>query len=369
MKSINGNIKNLNEKLFGRFSVRNSIFTKKRILFCENRPFITWGIIAYIVPKGKSFNTNTPILEIEDDIPFADGDIIAIQKNGTANVVWEVNTKHNALYVTDICNSKCIMCPQIERILPRYKECSTILDIVNLKNINEIGITGGEPTTDINRLIELLKKIAKKSPKIKVHILTNGRCFADINNVMKMISLKDVQISYGIPLYSDVAEIHDYIVGVDGAFKETLQGIYNLGKYKQNIEIRTVILKQNYMQLKDLAVFIYRNIPFINHVVLMGMEYHGNAEINYDLIAIDPIEYKQELFESVREYVRYNLNIDIYNIPLCLVDKRIRKFCRDSISTWKKIYLPQCELCKCKNKCSGVFETSFKQSSNIQSLL
>lgn len=141
--------------------------------------------------------------------------------------------------------------------------------------------------------------------------------------------------------------------------------MYNLGLYHQKIEIRTVILKQNYKKLRDLATFIYRNIPFVCHVALMGMEYHGNAETNYDLISIDPIDYKQELFEAIREYVRYDMIVDVYNIPLCLADDNIKDFCRDSISTWKKSYLPQCESCSCKVECCGVFETSFKHSKNI----
>lgn len=60
------------------------------------------------------------------------------------------------------------------------------------------------------------------------------------------------------------------------------------------------------------------------------------------------------------------MNIDVYNTPLCLVDKRIDKYCRDSISTWKKTYLPQCDNCSVKDVCSGVFETSFRHSDNIK---
>ena len=79
--------------------------------------------------------------------------------------------------------------------------------------------------------------------------------------------------------------------------------------------------------------------------------------------------YKKELFDAVREFVRYNMIVDIYNTPLCLVDNRIKGFCRDSISTWKKIYLKQCDGCKEKETCSGVFETSFKHSDNINPIL
>lgn len=369
MKRISGSVRNLNKTILGYFSSKNNILVKNKVLYCEKKPLFNIGIVAYIVPKGKGFNTTLPVMEVENDIPFVEGDIISIQTNGEANVVWESDTIHHALYVTDICNSKCIMCPQIERALPRYDECLTILDMVELKGLDSIGVTGGEPTLNIEKLVDVLKVVAKKSPNINVHILTNGRNFANVQNVEKLTRIKNIQLSFGIPLYSDVAEEHDFIVGVQGAFVETMQGLYNLGKYNQNIEIRTVILRQNYKRLKDLATFIYRNIPFIDHVALMGMEYHGNAELNYDLVAIDPMEYKQELFEAIREYIRYDLVVDVYNTPLCLADERIRAFCRDSISTWKKAYLPQCESCKCKNECSGVFETSFKHSKNIKPII
>lgn len=365
MKNIKGCIKNLKQTTFGQFCENNDILKRNKILFCTREPLIKFGIIGYIVPKGNMFKTNLPILEVDSDIPFTNGDIINLQTDGTSNVVWEADTPHHALYVTDICNSKCIMCPQIDGASSRYDECLEILDLINIKKLDNIGITGGEPTININKLIEVLTKISKKAPNIKVHILTNGRTFANEDVVKRLSELKNINLSFGIPLYSDVAEEHDYIVGVKGAFNETLQGLYNLGRYHQNIEIRTVILKQNYKKLRDLATFIYRNIPFVSHVALMGMEYHGNAKTNYDLISIDPIDYKQELFEAIREYVRYDMIVDVYNIPLCLADDRIKDFCRDSISTWKKSYLPQCESCSCKVECCGVFETSFKHSKNI----
>ena len=366
MKQIKGLIKNIDTTVIGKFCTYNNIFKSNKVLACSKKPLFEIGINAYIVPKGKVFKTNKPIIETDDNLPFVQGDIINITPCGTATVIWEADTPHHALYVTDVCNSKCIMCPQIEGASTHYDECMALLDLVDFKGLPSIGITGGEPTLNINKLIDVLTKIAKKSPGQKVHILTNGRNFARKDVVEKIASVKGVKVSYGIPLYSDIAEEHDYIVGVKGAFVETIQGIYNLGRYNQNIEIRTVILRQNYSKLKSLATYIYRNMPFVNHIALMSMEYHGNAEINYNLVAIDPVEYKTELFEAVREYVRYNMVVDVYNTPLCLVDSRIKEFCKDSISTWKKTYLPQCESCIYKSDCSGVFETSFKHSEHIK---
>lgn len=367
MKEVKGIPRNVNKTIIGKFCSKNNFFEQNKILYCTQKPFISTGIKAFIVPSEHLFNTNIPIIEIKnnENLPFENGDIINFSTSGRINVLWETKSDHNAFYVTDICNSKCIMCPQIEGANSRYDECIEILKMINLDNHIEIGITGGEPTLNINKLVELLETIALKAPNKKVHILTNGRNFSKIENVEKIAKIKNIKVSFGIPLYSDIAEEHDFIVGVNGAFIETINGLYNLAKYRQEIEIRTVILKQNYKQLKSLATYIYRNLPFISHVALMGIEYHGNAETNYDLVSIDPTEYRMELYNAVREYVRYNMIVDIYNLPYCLVHEKIRQFCRDSISTWKKSFLPQCENCKVKDNCSGVFETSFIHSQNI----
>ena len=78
-------------------------------------------------------------------------------------VVWETDTPHHALYVTDVCNSKCIMCPQIEGTSTHYDESIRILNLVDTRNVSNIGITGGEPTLNISKLVEVLENIAKKS--------------------------------------------------------------------------------------------------------------------------------------------------------------------------------------------------------------
>ena len=310
MKEIKGNPHNLKNSIIGKFCIKNNIFVKNKILFCTKKPLFSAGIKAFIVPTENMFKTNLPVIEIKNnETPFDNGDVLNISKEGRINVLWEVKSDHNAFYVTDICNSKCIMCPQIEGSCGRYDECLEILKLVDLSKHVEIGITGGEPTLNMNKLVELLEAIASKAPNKKVHILTNGRNFSKIENVERIAKVKSIKLSYGIPLYSDIAEEHDYIVGAKGAFTETINGLYNLAKYRQEIEIRTVILKQNYKQLKTLAEYIYRNLPFVSHVALMGM---------------------------------------------------------DSISTWKKIFLPQCNTCVLKDKCSGVFETSFTHSQNIQ---
>ena len=366
MKNYNGKVSNINNLIIGIYTTKNNIFKKNRIVKCTKIPFFTFGAKAFIVPFGIKNQKNTPLLQTNENIEFEENDIITINHEGKCNIVWEPKSDHNAFYVTDKCNSKCIMCPQVVEGISRYKECFEILKFIDLKHTENIGITGGEPTLEIDNLVKFLKQIAKKFPNKNIHILTNGRSFSKIENVKKLAEIKKINLSFGIPLYSNIAEEHDYIVGTNGAFQQTIKGLYNLAKYHQNIEIRIVIMRQNYKILDGLSKYIYRNLPFVSHIALMGMEYHGNAQTNYKEVAIDPVEYKEELYNAVKIFLRANMMTDIYNIPLCLADSRIHEFCRDSISTQKKTFLAICEQCSKKGSCSGVFETSFTHSKNIK---
>lgn len=367
MKKVKGRLLNANKSIIGRICYKNNILIKNRILVSDRVPLCKVGLKAIV--SSKQLRTTLPVF-ICDKKDFINGDIVNISLDGDCSVVWQENAEHNAFYVTDVCNSKCIMCPQVESNKSYYDVCDEILETLRPNQLNYVGITGGEPTLNIDKLCNLVSEIVKKSNIIpEIHILTNGRMFKDIEDVKKISSIKNCNITFGIPLYSSIAEEHDYITGVDGSFVETIEGLYNLAKYMQKIELRVVLLRQNYKRLNDLVEFIYRNLPFVVHIAFMGMEYRGRAESNFDEVSIDAIEYKSELFNAVKNCVRRKLNADIYNLPFCLVDERLEDYCRDSISEWKKIYLPKCEGCIKKEKCSGMFETSFVQSENIKAVV
>ncbi|MBQ3818878.1 hypothetical protein II810_00370, partial [bacterium] len=111
---------------------KNNIFAKNKVLICKKTPLITFGIKALIMPVGAKVNTKIPTILVNDDLPFDIGDIISINNSGNISCIWEINSPHNALYVTDVCNSRCIMCPQVENGVSRYDECLEILDYVKL---------------------------------------------------------------------------------------------------------------------------------------------------------------------------------------------------------------------------------------------
>lgn len=365
MKQIKGQSYNINGNIIGKVTSKNNLFLKDKVLVTDKVPKSLLGVSALILKKSPERKLSVPVF-ISSEIDLNENDIVNITENGLCNVIWEANATHNAIFVTDTCNSKCIMCPQPIPENPKnyFNDNIKLIKLLDKKVVKSIGITGGEPTLNIKQLSNLLNLINERFNNIPVHMLTNGRTLAESKNLNLLVNTQN-DITFGIPLYSNVEDEHDYIVGCKGAFNETIKGLYNLAKAQQKVEIRIVVMKQNYNKLIDIAEFIYRNLPFVVHVAIMTMEYTGLAKENFDNIFIDPVNYQQELLDAVRQFVRYDIPVSIYNTPLCLLDKRIWALSADSISDWKKTYTPSCEKCIKKMDCGGVFNTSFIQSSNI----
>ena len=114
-----------------------------------------------------------------------------------------------------------------------------------------------------------------------------------------------------------------------------------------------------------MAEFIFRNFPFVVHVAFMGLECTGLASTNLDQVWIDPTAYAMELRTAVLHLSRRAVPVSIYNLPLCLIPREVWRFSKNSISTWKNIFLNECNDCQMLPKCGGFFATSVKQSDHI----
>jgi His-Xaa-Ser system radical SAM maturase HxsC len=158
-------------------------------------------------------------------------------------------------------------------------------------------------------------------------------------------------------LYSDYYQSHDYIVQAKDAFNQTMLGLHNLATYDQRIEIRIVLHKQTIPRLTKLAKYIYKNLPFVEHVAFMGLEYTGYTPYNIDKLWIDPFEYREELEEAVEYLATHGMNVSIYNSQLCVLPETIWKYARKSISDWKNIYLKECSGCIERENCGGLFSS------------
>ena len=243
-----------------------------------------------------------------------------------------------------------------------------ILKLVNSSGVSHIGITGGEPTLKPEDLRTLLRFCKERFQTATISLLTNGKKFEDLEFTRSIAETDHPGLVYCVSLYSDTDTEHDRIVGIPGSFRQTVKGLHNLALFRQRVEIRVVIFRNNYQRLPSMAEFIYRNFPFVVHVAFMGMECTGSASANLDHVWIDPTEYGLELKATVLHLNRRAIPVSIYNLPLCLIPREVWRFSKNAISTWKNIFPDQCDDCKMRSNCGGFFSTSAKQSSRISSI-
>ena len=296
------------------------------------------------------------IIENLSDRIFVD-DVVSLDvSRRRLYLLYEAKSKNNALYVTDLCNSHCIMCPQppkeVDDVgIEKIKEI-----IKNLpQGVEFLGITGGEPTMLHEELCEILELLKEKNPDIFLHILSNARLFEDYHYTKRIRTAAPRNTTFGVPLYSAEREIHDFITQASGSYDETIRGIINLAKFGFGIEIRTVLHKQTVNGLPLLADFIYNKLPFVAHVAFMGMEHMGFVKRNWEWLWISPKDYQERLYEAVRFLFIRGINISIYNLPYCLTDKRLWGLLTDSITDFKKDFQDKCNECLLKQTCGGLF--------------
>lgn len=287
------------------------------------------------------------------------------------DALYRRNANHNSFLVTERCNSFCIMCSQPPRKIDDHYLVDDFLAVLPLihQDTHEIGITGGEATLWGDDFIRMIQAAKNHLPNTALHILSNGRNFKDLDLAIKIASVKHQDVMIGIPLYADYSQLHDFIVQADNAFDDTIRGILNLKRCKVPVEIRVVMHKANYHRLPKLAEFIARNLLFVDHVALMGMEFMGFAKSNLEALWIDPYNYRNELQQAVETMARAGMNVSVYNTPYCLVPESIRSYSIQSISDWKNDYLGECNKCTSKSKCGGFFSSNLtKVSDHIKAM-
>ena len=360
MKQIIGTPINIVEDILGRITLnkRNVFSRKDYILVAENLSNVPFGYSAAITNSqiaGKGYGC---MVEKQELCKFHEGDVVLITNKGEIIFLYEINSLHNAIFATERCNHRCIMCPQppIESEIDKTPFNLKLISLIN-KNTRELGITGGEPTLIGDELFDLIRQIQRYQPRAAISLLTNGVKFADKSYAMKLAMCKHHDLQIDIPIFSDIAEEHNSIVGAK-TFYKTVQGLYNLALFNQRIGLRVVIHKLTYKRLPQLADYIYHNFPFVSQVAFMQMETMGNASTNIDELWIDPYDYNEELKQAVILLANRSIHTFIFNAQLCVLPPEIREFAVASISDWKDEYLPECDGCKLRERCGGLFASN-----------
>lgn len=294
---------------------------------------------------------------------LGEGDVLRITPSRNEfRVLFRANSNHNSFLLTERCDNYCLMCSQPPKDIDDRWIIDELRAVISLIRTNprEIGFTGGEPTLLGDDFFDLVGLCKAHLPHTSLHVLSNGRGFSKLSFAKKLAGIGHPDLMVGIPLYSDNSDQHDYVVQSKGAFDQTLRGILNLKYCGQRVEIRIVLHRQSVPRLPKLAEFIARNLLFVDHVALMGLEMIGFTRANLKDLWIDPYDYQDALYESIEILSSYGLQTSIYNQQLCLLKDELKPYYRKSISDWKNEYAEECAACTKASECGGFFSSGLK---------
>jgi His-Xaa-Ser system radical SAM maturase HxsC len=291
---------------------------------------------------------------------LGDGDVLGVDHSfGKFRTLFRRNSAHNSFLVTERCNNYCLMCSQPPKdvddrwILTEIKESLALVDPAT----PALTFTGGETLSDWVEFIDVLKECRRQLPTTAVQVLTNGRAFANSRIVDAWRNIGHPNLMAAIPVYASTDSVHDYVVQAKGAFDETLLGILKLKDRGQRVEIRVVLHAVTAPIIAETCRWIARNLPFVDHVALMGLENTGFAIANDALLWIDPVDYREALAEAVDHVVSAGVNVSVYNLPKCVLSRSVWPYALQSISDWKNGFVAECDRCDEKSSCSGFFTT------------
>lgn len=299
------------------------------------------------------------LVDEQSDQELRPGDILSVAENGIYNTVYKASKEEIDVFVTNQCNSNCIMCPLSESVRRKKngQKMEWLDDYIDIlpDMISYVNVTGGEPTLRPSEFLHLMSHLTEKFDHSDYQLLTNGRSCADKSFLKEVLTVSPRGMRFAIPVHASNPDIHDAITRVPGSFKQTDRGIKNLLSEQQKVEIRVVVSKYNIDYLEETARYIAEHYKGVFCVNFMGMEMMGNAAVNRDALWIDYDEVFKKSKPAIDLLVKHGIDVQLYNLPLCAVDRGYWHIAAKSITDYKIRFMDECDECEVKEICGGFF--------------
>lgn len=341
-------------------AARDNLLQKKldTVFFAENKLFF--------LPDSFTVELNEECINAFLDA--CNYDVFEISASGHAYKYYDNKSSDNAILVTNSCNSNCIMCPTADSVRKRNEKYSGE-ELVNIaKHIPSdsphITITGGEPFLIKKDMFVLLDFLKENLSEIPYLLLTNARAFCIREYTELFKSTAPPNIELGIPLHGYNPETHDFITRAPGSFVQTCVGLKNLLRIGADIELRIVVSRLNMEFLTEIAELIASDFKGVKCVKFIGLEMTGNAAKNKESVWIDYPTAFGKSKHAIDILIESQIDVGIYNFPLCSVERRYRSLCEKSISPNKIRFAPQCDNCFVKDACGGIFSGTIRLAKN-----
>ena len=258
------------------------------------------------------------------------------------------------------CNNNCVMCTN-----PSNFRQEKIIDLAAIKkyldrkikgregDVENIYLTGGEPTMQ-PKFFEIISYLQQRCPAAYINILSNGRRYFYADFAKACLALG--KVNFIVPVHGPDSKTHDAVTRIKGSFEQTIRGIENillLRKPGQALEIRVIATKLTYKKLGKTLDFLLDKFSQIDRIVIIFLEYEGQAIENLDDVRLTYGGFKAE-FKKLRPYLKKNKEIRFYHFPLCVVPDDLWPFMWRTLGQDEITYIGKCNSCKVKQFCLGI---------------
>jgi len=263
-----------------------------------------------------------------------------------------------AIRVWNQCNNNCVMCSNYSvRNMQEGRNIDYFVNTIKEREPSpkEITLTGGEPFLN-PKIFNLLKKLEASYPETPINILSNGRVFYYDKYCEELKKHLNKNIKIAISLLGPNPKIHDSITKARGSFNQTVKGVQNLIKRKIPVELRVIILKQNFEKLEDITQFIIKNLRGVEYVVFIFVDLISNAQKNKEQVAVSYSEALPRLSNSMSLLKEKGIDFRIYHFPLCIVPYEFWENSWISVEKSKIIKPKSCSKCQYSKYCVGILK-------------
>lgn len=264
------------------------------------------------------------------------------------------------------CNNNCIFCLNSKRdtSLPKEVIKKTINEVYS-KGIDCVQFTGGEIT--IRRdLFELMSYV--KNAGLSVELQTNGRAFFYEKFAKEVV--KQGVSWFLVSLHAHNEKLYRELSGVEGGYRQVVEGIKNLIELGQNVSINIVVSQKNVKLLPEIVRHHAALKPAV--IQLSWLRPEGKVLDNIELLP----KYSENidfLKKAIDEAKKNSITVGVIGVPLCILgnyekyavnpykntvaSKGGRLGPADLLFTeQKKIFVNVCRKCEKSCECGGIFK-------------
>jgi MoaA/NifB/PqqE/SkfB family radical SAM enzyme len=194
------------------------------------------------------------------------------------------------------CNTNCVMCSIWELKSPHalgIAQFETIFSDQVYRRIEYIILAGGEPTLR-NDLAEIVEVMHKQMPRLKKlmipsNIINRNSIEKQYPQIARYCAEHRIRLTLGVSL-DGIAETHDKIRGVKGAFEKVMGNIAFMKELQKktpfNMSIDPTIFSMNLHEMQKLNDLAQRlDMPITFQIAAVANDYYHNGDM--DVLKID----------------------------------------------------------------------------------